>query len=406
MPSADNHAERTLRRISEKTPKKAEVVLFVGREEGAFLDNTKYAFLDCVRHFPHLSGFYLTHDPALRDHLRRHGLPALLFPEPEAIQAAASAGVVVSDDFWWRSHSPVHALLEKARLFQLWHGIPLKKIGFPEISSCVNMDPKKAAYLRYNYSGYDAVLSTSPWFTAKAFAPSFEARDFPELGYPRNDALLRPPDKYDMLNVDAVLYGELVQLRKAGWKVAFYMPTFRDLGGDPFSGGALTAGKLLPFLERNKVLLVCKFHPYVKITLNCPSPHLRFYPSSCDPYPMLRLADMLLTDYSSVYFDFLLLQRPILFFVYDHDDYIRRNRELNFDFDEYTPGPKVGNEDDLYRQWKEMLSGKDDHVSQRDDLLKKSFSHADSRSGIRVNSYIVDNYMQHVEDAGSHEVRT
>ncbi|QJT07642.1 CDP-glycerol glycerophosphotransferase family protein [Oceanidesulfovibrio marinus] len=390
MAEFDPGTLKALSDISRRTPKKANCVIFMGRIGGALIDNVKYAFLDCVRHFPDLQGFFLTHDQAQRDLLARQNLPVLLFPDTEAVQICARASVVVSDDFWWRSHSPVHALLEEARTFQLWHGIPLKAIGFPEIESSVNMTPEKAEYLRANYSGYDAVLSTSPYFTEHAFGRAFGANDFPELGYPRNDAMLRPPDKYDMLNVDVALYGELRQRRKEGWRVVFYMPTFRDTGGDPFSDGAINPGKLVEFARRNKIIFVCKFHPYVQARIASNDPHVRVCASHTDPYPMLRLADALVTDYSSIYFDYLLLKRPIVYFQYDHEAYVTRNRELMLDMDDVTPGIRTADEEALYAALAKVLDHGDPHEAERDALLARSFTHHDDGAGKRVNQYVLD----------------
>lgn len=394
MAEFDPGTLKALADIAKRTPKKDNCVIFMGRIGGALIDNVKYAYLDCVRHFPELAGYFLTHDPAQRDLLARHNLPVLLFPDPDAVQICARASVVVSDDFWWRAHSPVHALLQEARTFQLWHGIPLKAIGFPEIESSVNMTAEKAEYLRANYSGYDAVLSTSPHFTKHAFARAFGASDFPELGYPRNDGMLRPPDKYDMLNVDAELYGELRQRRKDGWRVVFYMPTFRDTGGDPFTDGALTPNRLVDFADKNKVVFVCKFHPYVQARISSNAGAVRVCASHTDPYPLLRLADALVTDYSSIYFDYLLLRRPIVFFQYDHEAYVTRNRELMLDMDAVTPGSKAADEDALYRVLAQVLDEGDPYAWERDELLRLSFAHQDAGSGRRVNEYVLQQFVR------------
>ncbi len=393
MTVSQQEALEALKELGRKTPKKANLVVFVGRVDGAFIDNTKYAFLDCVRHFPQLTCFFLTHNHDHGKLLAKNNLPVLVFPTPQAMQLCARAATVVCDDFWWRSQSMVHLLFQRARIFQLWHGIPLKKIGFPEIESTVNMTPEKAAYLRANYSGYDAVLSTSPWFTSNAFAPSFGAKDFPELGYPRNDAMLRNLDKNDFINVDVQLYSKLNKLRKDGWKVIFYMPTFRDVGGDPFSDRLLPPNRLFPFLEREKAVLVCKFHPYVDIPLSSNSPNLLFCNSQYDIYPLLRLADVLVTDYSSVYFDFLLLDRPMLFYLYDHENYISRNRELNFPLEDFTPGPRAYDEESFYEELGALLAGKDRHIEERRALLDKSFTHHDGKSGVRVNEYVLNSFV-------------
>lgn len=382
-----------LAEMGQRVSKMPNRVIFLGRVGGALIDNVKYAFLDCVRHFPQLDCYFLTHDPRQHYALQQQGLPALLFPESDAIRICASASVAVCDDFWWRARSPVHLLLSEARVMQLWHGIPLKSIGFPEAESAVNMTPEKAASLKENYSGYDAVLSTSPYFTEHAFARAFRADDFPELGYPRNDIMLRAPDKFDMINVDTKLYGLMRNHRKNGGRVAFYMPTFRDNGGDPFSVKALSPARLQQFGEEHNVLFISKFHPYLESRIKSNLPNLHICPSSTDAYPLLHMADALVTDYSSVYFDYLLLDRPIVYFQYDHQEYTSINRELMLDMDTVTPGPRVADEEALYKTLAAVLSGDDQHKEERRALLDKSFTHHDSKAGVRVNEYILQQFM-------------
>jgi CDP-glycerol glycerophosphotransferase len=69
--------------------------------------------------------------------------------------------------------------------------------------------------------------------------------------------------------------------------------------------------------------------------------------SQTDPYPLLQLSDSLITDYSSIYFDFLLTKKPIIFFPYDYEEYLVESRELYFDYEKYTPGVKVKSMKDL-----------------------------------------------------------
>ena len=68
-------------------------------------------------------------------------------------------------------------------------------------------------------------------------------------------------------------------------------------------------------------------------------PNVIHYDPTADVYPALADVDLLVTDYSSIYFDFLLLDRPIVFFANDLDLYLRRERHLLFEYRDMTPGP-------------------------------------------------------------------
>ena len=75
--------------------------------------------------------------------------------------------------------------------------------------------------------------------------------------------------------------------------------------------------------------------------MNIQSENIMVINKDADPYVFLKLADVLITDYSSIYFDYLLLNRPIIFFAYDLKEYLKDSREMYFDYDEFTPGEKV-----------------------------------------------------------------
>lgn len=383
-----------LRELSASVPKQKNLALFFGRAGGYFIDNVKYFFIHCVQHRPELQCFFLSFDQKEASQLKKQGLPSLWINDTDTLALMTKASLVISDDFSWKTQDQLWALLGEATSIQLWHGIPLKAIGFPEINSSVNMNPEKAEHLSFAYSGYDAVLSTSPYFTETAFGRAFKAKNFLEMGYPRNDVLMRRPGKFDMINADRELYAEMVKFRKQGGKVVFFMPTFRDLGGGPFEDGAIDLGKLSLFCQQNNILFVCKFHPYLSIAQVQMPPNIVLMNPKSDAYPLLSLCDALLTDYSSIYFDFLLLERPIIFYPYDFEDYVNKNRELLYDYDEMTPGKKVRKEDDLYTAFEEIvINNIDEFAEKRKKLKKLSFTHCDGKAAQRLGEHIIANYL-------------
>jgi CDP-glycerol glycerophosphotransferase len=371
-------------------------VVFFGRQMEQFNDNGKYAFLHCARACPELSCAFVTQSREVAAMLSGAGLTAFVLGDPRADAFMIGAGVVVCDDFHWRMDPVLAALLHPAKIVQLWHGIPLKAIGFPELASAVNMTPEKAAFLAEMYAGYDTVASTSPYFTEHAFAPAFRAERFEEMGYPRNDVLQRPPTRDDLLGVDAALYGRLVKHKKAGGKVVLFMPTFRDGGGGPIEEGMLDLGRLAAFGQARNVVTVLKLHPYVGLRFSGALPDgLAVAAAGSDAYPLLRLADALLTDYSSVYFDYLLTDRPILFYPYDFDRYVSRDRELLFDYAAMTPGPRPTAPDDLFASLEAVVAGGEDAFAPaRRHLRALSFAHADGRAGARLGAYISSRFTE------------
>ncbi|MDE7088974.1 MAG: CDP-glycerol glycerophosphotransferase family protein, partial [Prevotella sp.] len=69
-----------------------------------------------------------------------------------------------------------------------------------------------------------------------------------------------------------------------------------------------------------------------------------------DVYPILPFTDVLITDYSSIYYDYILMEnKGIILFPFDYDEYIKNSRDLAFDYLTYTPGCKAWNFEELYR---------------------------------------------------------
>jgi len=379
-------------RIASVTPVQKDRVLFVGRAGGRLIDNCKYAFLAACRENYGFSPLFLTRFREEYNLFRQMKLPVALFPAD--LREIASCAAVVCDDFWWRTE-PVYAMLHNRPSFQLWHGIPLKAIGKSETESLVNMDADKVRYLESMYSGYDSVLTTSKYMEKEIFERVFFDGRFVPAGYPRNDVLLRKPDAKDMLGSDPELLGKIRAHKRSGGKVAFFMPTFRDTGGDIFTDSALDPVALNELCKRHNLLLILKFHPFVEISVSGTLSNFLAMQSSLDVYPLLSQADFLLTDYSSVYFDYLLTGKPIIFYVYDLEKYQSKDREFMLDFKNFSPGVKTRTQAELFAAIELLVSGGDDGFRQsREELGQLLFAHHDSNSGRRVCEYIRDNLLK------------
>jgi CDP-glycerol glycerophosphotransferase (TagB/SpsB family) len=119
-------------------------------------------------------------------------------------------------------------------------------------------------------------------------------------------------------------------------------------------------------------------------------PSACFIEPSTDPYPLLRLADILLTDYSSIALDYLLLDRPILFYWPDHADYQRQSRNLLPEFEHYTVGDKAMDGNVLRHNIEATLAGNDPWVGKRRELIKQLYDYQDGQAGDRVARLILE----------------
>ena len=128
------------------------------------------------------------------------------------------------------------------------------------------------------------------------------------------------------------------------------------------------------FLEENNILFCIKLHPKSKLNeefRNIQSENIMVINKDADPYVFLKMADVLITDYSSIYFDYLLLDRPIIFFAYDLEEYLNDSREMYFDYDEFTPGEKVNDYQELKKSILRCVNLDNENRDEYSDFRKK-----------------------------------
>jgi CDP-glycerol glycerophosphotransferase (TagB/SpsB family) len=147
-------------------------------------------------------------------------------------------------------------------------------------------------------------------------------------------------------------------------------------------------------LEAHGAYMIAKFHRLVKPTgvgrgLKKVSKRIYVINAPIDIYPILPHADVLVTDYSSVFFDFLLLDRPIVFYVPDCERYLRE-RGFVLNFDSYTPGPKAKSFEELLLVLDNVFLGKDEFVEQRKRVQQYAFDYVDGLSSGRVIRAVID----------------
>ena len=295
---------------------------------------------------------------------------------------------------------------KKQHYMQTWHGTPLKKLGVDietfsmkaekgVSAKAAGAESDKEALAVYKEkvaaesSKWDVLLSASP-FTTETFRRCFSYKgEVLECGYPRNDVLF----KIDNPQADADKKGSQIEKSEIGSvtngsetigsettdsgngiarkKTILYAPTWRD---DDYSGSGGWYGydpelniEALQDALGDKYTLTVKLHYLVKCRKDSfpkkciESGFLRIADSSEDMAGLLKKTDILITDYSSVMFDFALLDRPMFFFTYDLERYRDELRGWYFDFEKEAPGP-------LARDTKTLIS---DILAQNDDREEK-----------------------------------
>ena len=326
--------------------------------------NSKYLFEYVKEHLPQITPLFVINEANLRRELsEQYGEQYFIETESkEGIRRVLEAGV------WFTSAGlPVYGTgLEKNRLIvNLWHGVPLKKIAL--------MDPnlKKAAriYFKKIFSeNYTWILTTARELVP-VMAKSFQVSEdrLRVWGQPRNDCIFDPPDRKQVLKG---IYRDLPEYKK----VVLYAPTFRDYGNTRlFPFGDFDKKIFEDFLEQEKILLLLRLHIKEAAAADAyVSSRIRRFGSdeAGDVTGMLGMFDLLITDYSSIYIDYLLTDKPLMFLPYDRERYLD-GRGMNFDYDEVTPGPKPETMKEFMREIREFMNGEDSWKKERDRVNLK-----------------------------------
>jgi len=377
--------------LARLIPKRQRRILFIGRE-GQFSDNVKYLFLHaCQQRKDREIAFWSEHR-WVSDELRRHGLPHVSSGNWKGLWYLLTASRVVVDNIPWIKHQKYHLLLG-ARLFQCWHGCPLKKIERDDDSKRgidTSLLLKLYHWAQGRYPAYDSVLSPSPFFTRIAFASAFKTARIVEDDYPRNAPLHGRRLPGEEIGTDGAVIS-LIRLFKAkGDKLILYMPTFRAYGGQSGLDEVMDFSALARLAERHAAWILVKLHPLARKGLSGLPERVIEYHGERDIYPLLPLVDTLITDYSSIYFDFLHLNRPILFYPYDLKRYLRDDRRMYVNFEDMAPGPICPDFQSLEQELAMALAGHDPCKAERERIRNLSFASHDGAALERLWSAVCE----------------
>ena len=254
--------------------------------------------------------------------------------------------IVIDHEF---EHPVFNLVRHLIPVIQLWHGLPYKLISGNRHQAFIN----DAAF-----------ISSSRWYNEQIFPDLFRAKKFLTLGHPRNDALLLPPAKRPFS--DALTYESWQQFARSCERYLVYMPTYRDSGDNHLP---MPLDPLQQWLASQNIRLILKLHPFVTDAVGELAPseqgplpvlkgysHIHVFPAKEDIYPWLGSAAMLLTDYSSVIYDFLLCDKPIVYYQYDDEEYVKTRGKPLVSEAMFLAGEKVVDEAQLL-PWPEAQFG-------------------------------------------------
>lgn len=334
-----------------------------------FSDNSKYLYLHALRD-KSFRPVWITEDESVYKKLRdnkyevyyKYSLKGILMQIRSKVYFTCTGRADVAYQF-----------MGGAMQVNLWHGLPLKKIMYDDKISAKNIKTgvfsKIKDKLFYIPLKNSMTVSSSPEIT-RIYKSAFKTAEnnLLEMGQPRNDVFY-----LDFLEDKDFPY------RYKTKKVILYMPTHRNEGKTKINITSLFDLKLLnEFCKKSDILFLVKKHFYhgnEPDAMDSFSNIEDITNVDLDAQMLLKYADILITDYSSCYIDYLLLNRPIIFYNYDYENYLLNDRELYFPYTKVTPGAKVTTFDELFKTLTSIINeNKDEFYELRNEVKNLFYS--------------------------------
>lgn len=311
-PAVDHRLCQVLAQTSLKKTKNKKRILFFDRD--AFADNTKYLYLHMVKN-PQLECIWCTWNEAVYDMLQKHHLPVHLLGKnnDETINLLLEAQIAI---FCVNPHHSLHrnwsyfACLEGAKHIQLWHGISVKNLLL-QLTPYFSMTDLGFSTSLAWASRTDYVLSTAEVLNPY-WREVFGCDNIINASYPRNEVLLRNVTPLELLGskIDTRTMKAIASKRKK----IFIAPTWQRFDNTEILSKEMLT-QLLLYTSKNNIDVFIKTHPYRAVNFDSNALKINnfyFIDADVDVYPFLNRFDALITDYSSIMFDFLLTKKPVL----------------------------------------------------------------------------------------------
>lgn len=298
--------------------------------------------------------------------------------------------------FWVRNSESIVVMRKRSSTIyiQTWHGTPIKKMFYDDInfinSNCIFMYKFKRAIKNWTY------FIAPNKYTEEIFSKFFEHNiDIIKIGYPRNDLLINSSDK--VINNIKSKYKI-----KNDKKIILYAPTFRDY---EYNQGMSSFKFKLDFnLINNELkdyIIIVRAHYYVSklAELDNFDNVYNFSDPKYDIQELYVISDILITDYSSVMFDYAYTKKPILLYTYDYEKY-KSTRGNYFDLTSNSPGPLLYNTNEILDTIQNIDKVKLEYENQYNLFFNKFCNYPIGNSSKYIIDIILGNIKSKGEDRG------
>lgn len=375
---------------SQLIPKKKGLWIFGAWNGEKYGDNTKYLFEYIGNNKPDIKAVWLTRDKTAFDLINAKNQSVVwaysfkgFLCSIRAEKIFITVGVKDVNRF----------VINRKNVVLMWHGnTPIKKIVFDD--KITRKDQSLLDKILFNLFPFMG-MTKFKGFTisgsdeaSKIFETAFLAKDKQILltGYPRNDSFFRVDQRVPLIK-------DLESLKETNTSSVIYMPTHRKEGkGNILKIFDMDLDKLNKSFKLINSKLYVKLHYFHLKQLNFTDrSHLHFindYDIEQDIYTVLANFDIMITDFSSVHFDFLLMDRPIIFAPFDKEEYLKDDREFYFNYDDVTPGPHAENWSEILKHIEKFVQDPTLFEEERMQVKSRFNKYTDANNCQRVFSVI------------------
>jgi len=348
----------------------------------SYLDNTKYLF-EFLNNYSNNRVVWMTKSKGLLLELENKGFEGVFALSLKAIKLLKKARYI------FLTHGIYDVLpidfSPKTTIIMTWHGTVIKDIT--EDFDATYSYKKWVRYLRlksYPNQYIDYILTPAKGkyeheILTKAFR--VDSTKILDLGYPRNDILF--DYNFNFKKKLRKKYGIPNDIKK----VILYAPTFRDAGSLRFPFKNKDLEYLNIILKESESIFLFKGHAYERKINFGEFEYIHLVKKPSDIQELLIISDLLISDYSSVTFDFLLTMRPIILFPYDLDIY-EKGRGLHYDLREIAPGPIVYDVETLIESIKNIEKIDSEYKKIREKISDRFNKYQDGKSSERLLTFL------------------
>ena len=308
--------------LSYIIPKKKKLYIFWWWGWNNFSWNTKAMFLYFLKKNNTKQIFYLTRNKKLF----KSNIPNLVKINSIKWYWLFIRAEIIFINNWTWDVSNSSQQLWKFKIINLWHWDPIKQIWINSNLKLQNNFLFRLSFKLFNNKNIK-FITTSSKISANNLKNAFITNNIKVTWLARNDIFFKWNEYLEFYDIKKIL--NIYNYNK----IIIYTPTFRDNKKNisPFSNSFLS--QLNKYLKINNYIFLIKWHPNTNIILSKKHSNIKDISKiEFDIQELLKYTDLMITDYSSIYIDFLLTYKPIIFYAYDLEKYLKKNRDMYFNY--------------------------------------------------------------------------